>query len=120
VLAQLRRNPAKVFGEAVVQKFVNRAMLDSMAGGKVSEIISIFPIVPWPNGPLAKSTPAIRANVGKNHLDAGAAKSAFEGANHRNLRVWWKRCVAIFAVWSEFQHRRVRKSPGLQTSRPRH
>lgn len=57
-----------------------------------------------PYGPANEFTFAVWADVVQPRLRAGAAESAFKGADSRLRRFVRKVCVAALAVWTELEH----------------
>ena len=90
-----------------VQMWVQRAMLDGCAGRIRAEIVATFPILARPDRPGTKTTAAIRADVVQDVLDAGTAEGAFKRTDHRVRGIWRKRCVAVLASGSQFEHGNV-------------
>ena len=79
---------------------VHGPMLDGGACGICAKIVGAFPIGFWADGPVRKTTAAIRTDIVQDVLDAGPAKCAFKRANHRVRRTGRKRCIAVLAIRS--------------------
>src|SRR5580765_2336381 len=79
-------------------------MLDGCAGRIGAEIVAVFPVGLWPDGPRTKASAAIRADIVQDVLDAGTAKGAFKRANHRLRGIRRKSRAAVLASGSQFQH----------------
>ena len=84
---------------------VNWSVSDDRARRVFAEVIVAAPIPHRPNGPVGKTTAAIRTYVPQNSVDTGRAERALIGANPSIKRFRWQGLVAVFTVWSEFEHR---------------
>src|SRR6266511_5615260 len=89
-------------------------MPDDCACRMRAEIVASFPVVLGSDRPRTKTSAAIRADIVQNVYDAGTAEGAFKRANHRLSGIWWKRCVAVFARRSQFEHGSVLRLGGRQ------
>jgi hypothetical protein len=106
-----------VFGKSFMKQFVDGAVSHNRTGGEISEIVSIPPVMLRSNGSRAEPATAVRADVSENQFNARAAECAFERANHRDSGARWKRCIAIFAAGTQFEHFLLRGSPDAEVNR---
>ena len=78
LLSQLGRDGSDCFGEFGVKTRIHRAMPDFRAGGIGAEVIAVFPVEPRPDGPKAKASATIRADIVQDIFDASTAEGAFK------------------------------------------
>ena len=82
-------------------------MFAGSAGGIGAEVVCAFPVIVRTNGPRRETPATVRADILQNIFHALSAESALERADHGFGRVRWKRCIAVLARRSQFEHRLV-------------
>lgn len=82
---------------------------DSCARRILAEVIVTLPIQRWSDRPRGESSAAVGAHVAEDVIHARCAERAFIRADTSVDGFRWKRCVAVFAGRSEFEHRAPRR-----------
>jgi hypothetical protein len=96
-LSQLRGNGFDWSAEAPVNGYIERTIFNYFAGWIRAEIVAVFPVVLWPDGPGTKASTTIRADILQDRFDARTTERAFKRADHRVRGIWWKGDIAALA-----------------------
>jgi hypothetical protein len=100
-----RRDAPHPLGKAGVRSQVGRSMFALDACRILAEAVIASPVLLRPNWPGNEVSAAIGAVVSQQLVCAGAAEGAFEAADARLGGIRRQCLAAVFADWSEFEHR---------------
>lgn len=84
---------------------INRFVADFHARRVLPKEIVVSPVRRWPDRPGNKSATAAWTDVLKNLVNALSTERALVGTNACFERVRRKRFIAVFAGWSQFEHK---------------
>ncbi len=109
-LALVRRNRFELGYELTMRRRIHRPMLHRGARRIFSQEVVAMPIRRRPDGSWSKPATAVGTDIFQNLFDARHAEGAFIRTDPRLKRLRRQRLVAMFAGWSEFEHRRFEAS----------